>query len=119
VIRLRDSQTRPPQTKRHICICPTRRLFLRINTEDHWHPSHELAFSRNSQFLEYTSFVELRQLCRFSMAELRDALARPENPIGRLTTCEANALAWSAGRAETLRDEFQHLVWERLTQDYD
>jgi hypothetical protein len=118
VIRLRDSLTRPPQTKRHICICPERRLFLRINTEDHWHPSHTLDYAANSAFLDYTSFVELRQLCRFSIRELQAALARPENPLGRLTQPEALALAWSARRAETLRDEFQLLTWERLTQDW-
>ena len=118
VIRIYDPNIRPPNYKRHICICPRRRLFLRINSRPLWPPQHQLTLPENSAIIEYESYVELRQLWRFGPSELEHALKRPNNPLGRMTQSEALALAWSARRAETLSEEFQELIWENLVTQW-
>jgi hypothetical protein len=113
VIRIYDKFADPAQAKRHICVCPDRRVFLRINSRDFWPPSHRLDFAVNRSFLDDTSFVELRQLFRFDVGAVRAAVA-----LGRLSRAEAKDLAWSAKRAPTLSEERQDLVWDRLVTNW-
>jgi hypothetical protein len=96
VIRLLDTRLHPGRLKRHICVCPQRRLFLRINTEPHWPPHHRLHHDRNREILDWDSYVELHQLHRFPQAEIARATL-----IGRMSRSEARELAWSASRAPT------------------
>lgn len=114
VIRITDRWTNPPQVKRHICIVPQRRLFLRINSQALWPPCHLLRAADNPGLLEWNSYVELRQLVRFFPDDVKRAVAHPGAILGRLSPSEANALAWAARRCPALSDENQQLVWENL-----
>ena len=118
VIRVFDPNTTPPKPKRVICICPQRRLFLRINSNPLWPPQHRLDVSKNNAILDHDSYVELGKLWRFSESDLERAFRRADAFIGRMSKLEALALAWSAQRAETLSEEWQNLVWERLVNDW-
>jgi len=113
VIKLFDKQLRSPSWKLLICVCPRRRLFLRINSRPLWNPHHRLRQSENT-FLSWDSYVELRELVRVPPNELRQALARQENPIGMMDEREARATAFAAQQASTLSDEMRGIVWEGL-----
>ena len=117
MLRILDQGVDPPGFKRHICICAERRLFLRINSHPRWQP-HHLLRHRVNPFLDWDSYVELRQLCRFRESDIRAALTRADNPLGRLSRAEANELAWSVSRAETLAEGWQRLIHERLVTSW-
>ena len=74
--------------------------------------------SRNSAILDHDSYAELRQLWRFGQSDVERALRRPDNPLGRMNREEASALAGAARRAETLSEELQKLVWEKLVDEW-
>jgi hypothetical protein len=107
VIELADPYVRPRnKPKWHICICPEKKLFLRINSRRFWPPWHFLEAAKNS-FLDHDSYVELTQ-----PHFLSDAWNGRE--IGALSPEEALALAETAQHAPTLTQEQKDLVWERL-----
>ena len=115
VIQVFDRRTDPRKIKRNICICPRRRLFLRINSKPYWQPHHRLLAAESRSFLDEDSFVELRMLLTFSNSELDEALRRPGNPLGRLSRDQAKGLAFAARKAETLTGEQQRLIQDCLT----
>lgn len=114
VIRVFDNQTRPPKWKRLICVCPRRRLFLRINSEPIWLPHTLLRQVECPDFLDWDSYVEFRELARIPPREFREALARTDNPLGRLSDAIARRVAFEAQQADTLSDERRRIVWEGL-----
>lgn len=65
-------------------------------------------------FLDWDSYVELRELVRVTPPELREALARPDNPIGRVNEQIARQIAFAAKQAVTLSEELSDIVWEGL-----
>lgn len=113
VIKLFDKQLRSPNWKWLICVCPQRRLFLRINSQPFWRPHFKLR-RRDNQFLNWDSYVELRELVRVSVPDLRQTLAKPESRIGVITEAVARELAFAAQQASTLSDEMRGIVWEGL-----
>jgi hypothetical protein len=118
VARIRDTQVRPPKWKRLICISVRPPRFLRINSDSHWEPHLRLR-QAECNFLDYDSYVELRQLVRVGPDEFREAIARPDNPIGRLTDEVARRIAFEAQRASTLSDENRRIVREGLVGEED
>jgi hypothetical protein len=108
IIRLWDRHTRPPKVKWHICICPQRQLFLRINTDPIFPPVHPIS-QANNPWLEHDSFVELQQLVRHLAYEIQQA-----DHLGTLTRFEAESLCEAVKNAETLNEEQQQLICERL-----
>lgn len=116
VIKVSDRQTSPPnQMKRHLCVHPVKRLFLRINKNPYWPTRHLLEAKNNPVILDWDSYVELHQLCRFGPDEVSRALGRPDAVLGRMSAGEANAVAWAARRSPALSEEYQQLVWDNLS----
>jgi hypothetical protein len=92
VVRAWDPHTDPPKWKWHICVCPRRRLFLRINSEAIFRPCHPIARSLND-FLEHDSYVELQSMVRLT--------GRTEH-LGRMSLAQARGLVEAVWEAETL-----------------
>jgi hypothetical protein len=118
VIRLLDTDITPTKVKRHICVCPADRLFLRLNTTPLWKPHLRVAFAANSAFLDHDSYVELRQVYRPSRADLDQAMARPDNPLGRISGKLAMEIMLTARGAEMLSEDMQDIIWERFTEAF-
>ena len=108
VVRLWDRQTRPEKLKRHICICPRSRLFLRINTKAYGPPYHPL-YVENCDFLEHDSFVELHQLLRHAPDTVRSA-----HKLGALSRREVEKLCQAVRAARTLTENLKDLICENL-----
>jgi hypothetical protein len=109
VVVLPDPRVLPKgKPKWHICVCPERRLFLRINSRPLWKPWHFIEASENA-FLDHDSYVELATLHFFAESELRAA-----KEIGEMTGIEKIKLAFAAREVETLNDEQKDLIFERL-----
>lgn len=109
VIRVPDQRVNPRgKPKWHICVCPERRLFLRINSKPLWPPHHPILSSKNA-FLDHDSHVELTQLHFFAESELRKA-----ERVGEMTQAEARLLAKAAQDAVTLNQDNKDLIWRRL-----
>lgn len=109
VIILPDPRVRPKnKPKWHICVCPERRLFLRINSKPLWRPWHFIERKKND-FLDHDSYVELTSLHFFTESELRGA-----KKVGEVSGPQQLALAEAALEAETLNDEQKDLIWEKL-----
>jgi hypothetical protein len=70
VLRIWDRYTRPSKPKLHICVCPDRQFFLRINSDAIFQPAHLIAKAANP-FLHHDSFVELQQLIFHRNDEIR------------------------------------------------
>ena len=119
VFRIVDTALIDPKTKRHVCICPTLRWSLRINTNPYWPPHHPIQAKLNPDLLDHDSYVELGQLCRLTRAEFAKAAKRPDNPIGRLAATQARELAWAAKRAPTLTGAQQDLIWALLVERWE
>jgi hypothetical protein len=64
VIRLLDTDIMPTKIKRHICVYPRERLFLRLNTTALWRPHLRVRFAANANVFDHDSYVELRQVYR-------------------------------------------------------
>lgn len=111
VLRIWDRYTRPKKFKYHICICPDRQFFLRINSEPIFQPAHPIAKVTNP-FLHHDSFVELQQLVRHWHDDIRNA-----EYIGRITKPEAKALNKAAQEAKTLTPEYKQIIAENLLAD--
>jgi hypothetical protein len=114
VIRIFDNQMRAPNYKRLICVCVPRRLFLRINTHPYWPPHIKIHQVDCSDFLDWDSYVELRELVRVGFSELAVALMRPDNPIGRVNDRVARLIEFAAQQAATLSDEMRGIIREGL-----
>ena len=114
VLKLWDTEIRAPNWKRLICVCPRRRFFLRINTRPFWPPHTRLRQADCADFLEWDSYVELRGLIRIPISEFREAIARPGNPIGRISDQIARQIAFAAQQAPTISDEQRGIIWEKL-----
>lgn len=109
VIAIPDPRVRPKnKPKWHLCVCPEKRLFLRINSKDLWRPAHPIKAAKNP-FLDHDSFVELRSLHFFTESELRSAKL-----VGEMPTTQQLSVADAAQEAETLTDEQKDLIWEKL-----
>jgi hypothetical protein len=114
VIKVFDSQMRAPNWKCLICVCERRRLFLRINTRPYWPPHVKIKLADCPGFLEWDSYVELRELVRVSATELRRALLQSDNPLGRLSDPVARQIAFAAQQASTISDDRRGIIWEGL-----
>jgi len=114
VIKIFDTQLRAANWKRLICVCERRRLFLRINSRPFWTPHIQVRQIDAPEFLDWDSYVELRELVRIFSPELREALIRADNPIGRVSQKIARQIAFAAQTAPTLSDERRAIVWEGL-----
>src|SRR5712691_2145119 len=106
VLRIWDLYTSPNKPKLHICVCDERQLFLRINSEPVFPPTHALSKASNP-FLHHDSYVELQQLVR----QMAYEIARAEH-VGRLGRAEAKALVEAVQTAKTLSPEHKRLVAE-------
>lgn len=114
VIKALDQQTRPPKKKRLICVCERRPLFLWINSHPLWPPHIKIKQCDCPNFLDWDSYVELRNLVRVGRDDLQFALTRDENPLGRLTDEVTRQIAFAAQRTRTLNDEQRLIIWEGL-----
>ncbi|HVM98917.1 MAG TPA: hypothetical protein VMT68_01795 [Caulobacteraceae bacterium] len=109
VIAVADPRVRPRnRVKWHICVCPERRRFLRINSKPLWTPWHFIEVTKNP-FLDHDSHVELTALHFFAESELRGATI-----VGQMPQGEQVNLAYAAQNADTLNEDEKDLIWERL-----
>lgn len=109
VIRIPDPNVRPRnKLKWHLCVCPQRRFFLRINSNPQWQPWHPIELA-NNDFLEHDSFVELLELHHFTDTALKSATI-----IGAMSAAEMDALAASAVQCATLSGEYKEIIDENL-----
>jgi hypothetical protein len=113
IIFIHDDDIARPKTKLHICICPDRRRFLRINSRPLYPPHHPLTQAANP-FLDHDSYVELQSLCWHSHPRLIAAMQRKSNPIGRLSAAEISALIVAVSSVPTLTPEQIELIREML-----
>lgn len=114
VIRVFDTQISEPKWKRFICVSPERRLFLRINSNPYWPPHVKIREAENRGFLDHDSYVELTGLVRVPIFEFNRAIARSDNPMGRVTESVAREIAFAAQRAATLSDEHRQIIRDAL-----
>jgi hypothetical protein len=113
VIRIPDPNVRPKnKLKLHICVCPLKRLFLRINSNPMWEPWHELLAAQND-FLDHDSYVELLELHVFPQAEIDKA-----EVIGEMNIAEMDALAKTAMGCVTLTGEQREIIDENLASPF-
>lgn len=118
VLRIFDPTVTPPKAKRVICVCPTRRLFLRINTRPIWRPNLLLKQTENS-FLDHDSYLELNQLLLFTRSTIDQALAHRSNVLGEVSNDVAVQIVRAAWRARTLSQEQKDLIWQQLDPGCD
>lgn len=112
VVALFDGTVRPPKTKRLLCVAVGQGWFLRINSNPHFRPHCPIGVQDNPGCLDHDSFVELRGILDWDMAELADQLASQEAQIlGRIGAQTARSLAQAVAAAPTLRaDEIEVIV---------
>jgi hypothetical protein len=108
VLRVWDRKTRPPKFKRHICVCPKRQLFLRINSRANF-PPHMIIRADGADFLDADSFVELWQLTRPYAQEITEA-----EILGRLTVTHVRQLRIAVSACDALSPELQDLICSQL-----
>lgn len=111
VLRIYDRFTSPNKPKLHICVCPDKQLFLRINSDPVFQPAHPIAKAKNV-FLDHNSYVELRYLVYHYNDDIRDA-----EHLGRMSKPEAKALINAVQAAKTLSPEIKRLVADNLLLD--
>jgi hypothetical protein len=115
VLAIADHSVRPPgRRKWQICVSAHQRYFLRINSQPLWPPHFKLEVA-TSPFLKHDSYVELRQLIRFSQEEIEKAIEDPANLIGSLSRDVAYLLASEARNAVTLTDDQKDIIYNNLT----
>lgn len=118
VIRIFDPTVTPPKPKRVICVCPDRRLFLRINTRPLWRP-HLLLRQTENAFLEHDSYLELNQLLLFTRSTIEQAVANRANLLGEVSNGVVVQIVRAAWRAKTLSQDQKNLIWQRLDAGCD
>jgi hypothetical protein len=111
VLRIWDRNTKPKKHKIHICVCPDRQLFLRINSNPVFRPAHPISKTAN-RFLHHDSYVELQQLIFHTNENIRNA-----DHIGRLSKSEAKSLIEAAQKANTLTPEQRQIIIDNLLSD--
>lgn len=115
VIVIADPYLTPPgRQKWQICVCPRRRLFLRINSSPRWAPHYRLLRTENP-WLRRDSFVELRQLLTFERPLIDKAAANPSNFRGALSPSVRRALVAAAQVARTLSPEDKDIIAAMLS----
>jgi hypothetical protein len=90
-------------------VSPERQLFLRINSEALFSPTHLLLRNNNSAFLTRDSYVELQQPVRHLNDDIRDG-----EFLGRISRPEAIALNASVQDAATLTPDQKRIIKEGL-----
>ncbi len=105
VVNIWDKWTKPEKPKIHLCICPKRQLFLRINTKPIWTPNHFLSHVDNADIIEHDSYVELNRLFRNRAYEISRARSR-----GFMSDVECRALVATAYGVATLSDEEKEFI---------
>lgn len=108
MVLVHDRFTRPEKKKIHICICPEKQYFFRINSKPAYMPVYPLEASR-CDFLDHDSFVELNGLVRNSRVDLVGARS-----LGRLSATVAAELDLAAQLAETMSSDQKDLIRERF-----
>ena len=108
VIRLWDRHTNPEKPKIHICVCPERQRFLRINTKPIFRPHHKL-LKKDNPFLDHDSYVSLISMVRHMAYEIGRAQLK-----GHLSEEQARLLCASARAAKTLSDEDKDFICGKL-----
>jgi hypothetical protein len=111
VLRLWDRHTHPNKVKRHICVCPQKQFFLRINTEPIFRPNH-LIYASANPFLDHDSYVELQQMVRHIAYEI----GRAEH-LGRMSLVQARGLIRAVHEAETLSQDDKEFIETRLLKE--
>jgi hypothetical protein len=108
VIRLWDRFTRPAKEKRHLCVCPEKRLFLGINSRPTF-PPHLLLRVEETSFLDHDSYLQLQQLARHYQAEIDAA-----DYLGRVTGTLAQRDCLAVEASVGLTTEQKEFVRARL-----
>lgn len=108
VIRVWDRRTNPAKFKRHICICPEKQLFFRINSKPLF-PPHMILRAIDSDFLDYDSYIELQQLVRHYQYEIEHA-----DVIGRLNSNQIAALSISVSTCTALSEDWKEFIIGKL-----
>lgn len=109
VILVWDRHTRPPKDKRHICICPIKQQFLRINSNPYFPPHHLLLYANNTNILDHDSYVELNRILRHYASDINQARS-----IGIMHQTERHALIAAAYNVTTLTDEQKDFIAAQL-----
>jgi len=109
VIRVWDRGTNPEKQKRHICICPERQMFFRINSRLVFTPAFQLR-EEDCAFVEHDSWVELTQMVRGHGPDIRQS-----EHLGRLTEAVATGLLAAVDAARTLTPDQKRFIRERFT----
>jgi hypothetical protein len=99
--------------KWQVCVCPQRRLFLRINHRPIWRP-HFLLTRAEHPWLRRDSYVELRVLFRFDGRAVERACASPAAIRGDLTEQARFRLVTAACAARTLPQEDKDIITEMM-----
>jgi hypothetical protein len=104
VILIWDRHTHPNKWKLHICVCPKKQLFLRVNSNPFFPPHHPIPKSSNT-FLDHDSYVELQGLVRHFAYEIGKSELK-----GRMSMSEAKLLVEAAWKADTLTHDQKELI---------
>jgi hypothetical protein len=107
VYRIFDRLVRPPAPKRHICVCPEQRHFLRINSQPIWKPNR-LIFAATCDFLDHDSYVELNAMIRLHGDDVAGAVR-----LGRLSPPVAQDVMSAVEDAETIPQRHKDLIRDR------
>lgn len=108
VIRVWDHQTRPPKIKRHICVCPEKQLFFRINSEPLW-PPHLPLKADACDFLDHDSYVELQQLQRLHALHIQEAAK-----IGAINRTQMKAILLALETGGWMTEDWIEFVRDRF-----
>lgn len=108
VVLIWDRHTTPHKPKIHICVCPERQRFLRINSRPLFRPHHKL-LKKDNGFLEHDSYVSMKNLIRHMAYEIERA-----KPVGILSEEQARLLCEAVRGARTLNDEDKDFICGKL-----
>jgi len=108
VIRVWDHLTRPPKLKWHVCVCPEKLLFFRINSRPYF-PPHLLIRASEAEFLDHDSYVELGQLIQLRV----DPVERAEL-LGFLSREQKRSIVAAIERGGWLSEDWVEFVRDRF-----
>ena len=103
-----DHTTHPPKPKRHICVCPEKQLFFRINSDPTF-PPHLPIRADNADFLEHDSYIELMQLVRLQGYHIQQA-----ERLGTLTMTHKRAIVISLEQGGWMAEDWIEFVRDRF-----
>lgn len=102
VILLFDGTIDPPKHKRFVCVVAAEGWFLRINSRRHFRPHCPVMARENPGCLDHDSFIELRGIIDYDLAEVAQALeASDARILGRLGAKAAESLVKAVRDAPT------------------